>query len=156
MFIRIRKLINIMAMSMNILQLISIFLEIVVAAMGILLATSKRKIYGWFIALTFVIYVFYDLANLFSLNVSQDLLYTIFLVATLSILWATWRIFVEAWDQARDHGSMSGMQPAIRLGLHDATSPDMGNHFSPHCCRHWFITYLELKNFFRFLILTIL
>ncbi|MDD1742453.1 MAG: hypothetical protein LUQ47_03885 [Methanotrichaceae archaeon] len=71
-------------------------MEIVVAAMGILLATSKRKIYGWFIALTFVIYVFYDLANLFSLNVSQDLLYTIFLVATLSILWATWRIFVEA------------------------------------------------------------
>jgi hypothetical protein len=87
---------SLVAMPMNILQLISIFLEIVVATLGVLLAVSKKKMYGWFIALTFVIYVFYDLANLFTLNVSQDLLYTFFLLATLSILWATWRIFLEA------------------------------------------------------------
>ena len=81
---------------MNVLQMISILLEVVVATIGIMLAVSKKKIYGWFIALTFVIYVFYDLANLFSLNVSQNLLYAIFFVASLSILWGTWSIFREA------------------------------------------------------------
>lgn len=90
------KSIDIMPMSMNLLQLISIFLEVAVAALGMMLAVSKKKTYGWLIALTFVIYVFYDLANLFSLNISMDLLYAIFFLATLSILWATWRIFEEA------------------------------------------------------------
>jgi integrase/recombinase XerD len=34
-------------------------------------------------------------------------------------------------------------RPAIKLGLHDETSPDMEKHFSCHCCRHWFTTYLD-------------
>jgi NOL1/NOP2/fmu family ribosome biogenesis protein len=81
---------------MNLLHLLSILLEVVVAALGIMLATSKKKIYGWCIALTFVLYVVYDLANLLVLNISQDTLYMIFFVATLSILWAVWNIFLEA------------------------------------------------------------
>jgi hypothetical protein len=52
--------------------------------------------YGWCIAVTFVLYVVYDLANLLALNISQDTLYTIFFGATLSILWAVWNIFLEA------------------------------------------------------------
>jgi integrase/recombinase XerD len=31
---------------------------------------------------------------------------------------------------------------AVRAGLHDPTSPNMEDHFSAHCCRHWFTTYL--------------
>jgi NOL1/NOP2/fmu family ribosome biogenesis protein len=81
---------------MNLLHLLSILLEAVVAALGIMLAISKKKIYGWCIALTFVLYVVYDLANLLALNISQDTLYMIFFVATLSILWAVWNIFLEA------------------------------------------------------------
>jgi hypothetical protein len=81
---------------MNVLHLLSILLEAVVAALGIMLAISKKKIYGWCIALTFVLYVVYDLANLLALNISQDTLYMIFFVATLSILWAVWNIFLEA------------------------------------------------------------
>ena len=81
---------------MNLLHLLSILLEAVVAALGIMLATSKKKIYGWCIALTFALYVFYDLANLLALNISQDTLYMIFFMATLSILWAVWNIFLEA------------------------------------------------------------
>ncbi|MDD1752021.1 MAG: tyrosine-type recombinase/integrase [Methanotrichaceae archaeon] len=34
-------------------------------------------------------------------------------------------------------------QPAVRLGLHDTTSSNIENHFSPHCCRHWFTTHLD-------------
>lgn len=33
--------------------------------------------------------------------------------------------------------------PATRLGLHDTTSPDMERHFSAHCTRHFFTTYLD-------------
>lgn len=56
----------------------------------------KKKMYGWCIAVTFVLYVVYDLANLMALNISEDTLYMIFFVATLSILWAVWNIFLEA------------------------------------------------------------
>ena len=52
--------------------------------------------YGCCIAVTFVLYVVYDLANLLALNISEDTLYMIFFVATLSILWAVWNIFLEA------------------------------------------------------------
>jgi hypothetical protein len=76
--------------------LISILLEMVVAALGIALAIRKKKKYGWFIALTFILYIFYDLANLFPLTVSKDFLSFIFFAATASILWAIWNIFLEA------------------------------------------------------------
>ncbi|HUS76920.1 MAG TPA: hypothetical protein VMY43_13085 [Methanothrix sp.] len=81
---------------MNLLHLLSILLEAVVAALGVMLAIGKKKKYGWCIALTFVLYVIYDLANLLALNISQDTLHIIFFVATLSILWAVWNIFLEA------------------------------------------------------------
>ncbi len=76
--------------------MLSILLEAVVAALGVMLAISKKKMYGWCIAVTFVLYVVYDLANLLALNISEDTLYMIFFVATLSILWAVWNIFLEA------------------------------------------------------------
>jgi hypothetical protein len=81
---------------MNWLHLLSILLEAVVAALGVMLAISKKKMYGWCITVTFVLYVVYDLANLLALNISEDTLYMIFFVATLSILWAVWNIFLEA------------------------------------------------------------
>ncbi|MFZ3148476.1 MAG: hypothetical protein WA137_05495 [Methanothrix sp.] len=56
----------------------------------------KKKMYGWCIAVTFVLYVVYDLANLMALNISEDTLYMIFFVATLSILWAVWNVFLES------------------------------------------------------------
>ncbi len=31
---------------------------------------------------------------------------------------------------------------ALRAGLHDPASKNMEDHFSPHCCRHWFTTHL--------------
>jgi integrase/recombinase XerD len=31
---------------------------------------------------------------------------------------------------------------AQRVGLHDCSSPKLEDRFTPHCCRHWFTTYL--------------
>jgi len=32
---------------------------------------------------------------------------------------------------------------AMRVGLHNPASDRMEEHFSPHCCRHWFTTHLR-------------
>ncbi len=32
---------------------------------------------------------------------------------------------------------------AERIELHNPSSPRMEDHFSPHCCRHWFTTHLR-------------
>ena len=85
---------------MNALQTISVLLELVVVALGLMLVIGKKKMYGWCIALTFILYVFYDLANLLSLHISQDSLDVLFFMATLSILWAIWNIFLEAFGQS--------------------------------------------------------
>jgi hypothetical protein len=81
---------------MSLLYLLSILMEMVVAALGVLLAIRNKKMYGWCIAVTFTLYVIYDLADLLQWNVSQDTLYTIFFVATISILWAVWNIFLDS------------------------------------------------------------
>jgi integrase/recombinase XerD len=38
---------------------------------------------------------------------------------------------------------------AERVGLHDPRSDKMENHFSPHCCRHWFTTHLRRAGMSR-------
>ena len=34
-------------------------------------------------------------------------------------------------------------RPAERISLHNPNSDRMEDHFSPHCCRHWFTTHLR-------------
>jgi len=38
---------------------------------------------------------------------------------------------------------------AERVGLHDPKSKRANDHFSPHCCRHWFTTHLRRNNMRR-------
>lgn len=38
---------------------------------------------------------------------------------------------------------------AQRVGLHDPESKRMEDHFMPHCCRHWFTTYLRKNGMSR-------
>jgi len=35
------------------------------------------------------------------------------------------------------------VEAAQRIGLHNPASDRMEDHFSPHCCRHWFTTHLR-------------
>jgi len=34
------------------------------------------------------------------------------------------------------------MKLAERVGLHDPNSTKLEDRFTPHCCRHWFVTHL--------------
>jgi len=102
---------------LNALQTISILLELMVVALGIMLVVGKKKMYGWCIALTFILYIFYDLANLLSLHISQETLDILFFMATLSILWAIWNIFLEVGQSSIGPAEEFGIDP--RLGRAD-------------------------------------
>lgn len=71
---------------MQTLQYISIILEAVAVVVAILIAIGKKGVYGWGFALTFAIYVYYDYARLVDMSVSENLLYIMFFIATLSAL----------------------------------------------------------------------
>lgn len=78
---------------MNYLHPFSILLEAVTAVLGVLLAMQKRKAWGWCLALTFAIYVYYDLARYLNWGVSPDILYLSFFIASVSVTWAVWQIY---------------------------------------------------------------
>lgn len=78
----------------NAMLLLSIVLEAAVAIIAILAARKQRPhLYGF--ALTFTIYVLYDLARFLSWNVEHGVLSGLFLVATLSALYAAWGLYKE-------------------------------------------------------------
>jgi hypothetical protein len=79
----------------DILQLLATLIEIIVAIVAILIATQKKKNYGWFIALTFGLFVIFDLARIFALDISVDIHSLILLVACLSMLYGAWLIYSE-------------------------------------------------------------
>jgi hypothetical protein len=81
-----------MALSLY-LQPVSILIEVVICALGIGIAVLKKQTYGWFIALTFGIYVVYDFSALSGTALPPDALALIFLAATVSMLYAVWILF---------------------------------------------------------------
>ena len=81
---------------METLQLISITLEFIIVVVSLLLAIQKRRVYGWGFAITFAIYVFYDLANLYGWEVNAALLSVSFLAATLSALLAIQMLYKKS------------------------------------------------------------
>ncbi|NYT08146.1 MAG: hypothetical protein GKC05_07835 [Methanomicrobiales archaeon] len=81
-----------MALSLY-LQPVSILIEVVICALCIAIAVIKKQIYGWFIALTFAIYVVYDFSAFSGVAIPDDALALIFLAATISMLYAVWTLY---------------------------------------------------------------
>ena len=78
----------------NAMLLLSIVLEAAVAIIAVLAAQKQRPhLYG--LAFTFTIYVFYDLARFLGWNVEHGVLSSLFLVATVSALYAVWALYKE-------------------------------------------------------------
>ena len=75
------------------LPYLSIALEALVVVLGILIATQNKKNYGWGIALTFAIYIFYDSVRAAQIAVSETVLYSILAIASFSTLWAVYKIY---------------------------------------------------------------
>jgi hypothetical protein len=81
---------------MNIWNIVSLLLEACVVALGLALALGKKKSYGWLIALTFAIYVFYDLARFLTIAIAPGTLDVLFAVASLSIFLGVWSVYSHA------------------------------------------------------------
>jgi len=58
-------------------------------------AIKKRAICAYGMALTFSIYVVYDSAKFFNWNMSGNILTVMFFIASLSALWAVWKMGQE-------------------------------------------------------------
>ena len=71
---------------------VSIVLEAVVAILAVL-AARRHSPYIYGLAVTFGLYVLYDLARLTNVDVQSGVLSALFLVATLSALVAVWGLY---------------------------------------------------------------
>jgi len=78
---------------MNTLQNVSILLELAVTILGLLIWLQKKKSYGAFIFLTFLLYMVYDASRLWSLAIPELVLRIIFAIASLSVLIAVWKLY---------------------------------------------------------------
>jgi hypothetical protein len=74
------------------LLIASIVIEAAVAIVAMLVAVKGRPyLYG--LALTFAIYVLYDLGRLLGWNVEKGILSVLFLLASASALFAVWGLY---------------------------------------------------------------
>lgn len=78
---------------MNALQNISILVELAISILGLLIWIQKKKSYGAFIFLTFILYVVYDTIRLWQLTVPELIVRIIFATASFSILIAVWMLY---------------------------------------------------------------
>jgi len=75
------------------IQLAATLIEVAIAVIACLIAWKKEKVYGWFIGITFALFVLFDLARIFALDVSGDQHALILLIACLSMLYAVYLIW---------------------------------------------------------------
>jgi len=77
---------------MNLLHALCIFLEIVIFVLALKMVFEKKRYIGVAWAVTFGLYVFYDSARTMGWGLPREFLDTVFLIATLSALFAMWRL----------------------------------------------------------------
>jgi len=75
-----------------ILLVVSIALEAAVAVIAVL-AAFKGRPYLYGLALTFAVYVLYDLGRMLGWNVEKGVLSVLFLAASASALYAVWGLY---------------------------------------------------------------
>nr|WP_319377490.1 hypothetical protein [uncultured Methanoregula sp.] len=79
----------------DVIQVIAIITELAVAILALLVAWKRKKMYGGFIAITFALFVIFDIDRILALNILPGLHAVIFLAACLSMLYAVWLMWQE-------------------------------------------------------------
>lgn len=66
----------------------------------------------------------------------------------------TQALFISGWGKriSRNEVYLAVIEAAKRIGFHDPSSERLEDHFTPHCCRHWFTTHLRRAGMPRELI----
>lgn len=70
------------------IQLVASAAEAFVALTAVRIAVQKKKTYGWFVAITFTLFVLFNITRIFSLALPKELDALVFLAAGLSMLCA--------------------------------------------------------------------
>ena len=65
----------------DIVQILAIFVECIIAGIAFLIAVQNKKPYGWFIAVTFVLFVLFDISRISGFAISLDIHSLMFLIA---------------------------------------------------------------------------
>ena len=73
------------------LQFVSILLEVTIALLCVR-AALRGRVFMYGLAVTFTIYVFYDLARLFSWQIPEAVLTISFFIATVAAFYTVWRL----------------------------------------------------------------
>lgn len=79
----------------EVLQIIAVLLEVAVTIVALLIATRQKKLYGWCIAVTFGLFVLFDLGRIFALPVPDAAHALIFLIACGSMLYGVWLMYSD-------------------------------------------------------------
>ena len=80
---------------MEILQAINIFAEAIIVLLGIAMTLGKKRIYGGFIALSYALYLVYDLSYFIKLAIDQTVLQVLLVIGVVLTLIAVWLIYKE-------------------------------------------------------------
>lgn len=80
---------------MDILQAISVVMECVITVLALLIGISRKKPYGYGLAFTFAVYVFYDAAKSMGAGIPDTVLNPLFCLATISALCSVWGIYKD-------------------------------------------------------------
>jgi hypothetical protein len=77
---------------MNLLHALCIFLEIVIFVLALKMVFEKKRYIGICWAVTYGLYVFYDVERGLNWGLPREFMDTVFLIATLSALFAVWHL----------------------------------------------------------------
>lgn len=79
----------------GVIQLIASLAEVLIALVAIRIAVHQKKAYGWYIAITFGLFVIFNTIRVFTLGMPAELDALVFLMAGLSMLYAMWLLWNE-------------------------------------------------------------
>jgi hypothetical protein len=79
----------------DIIQILAILIECTIAGIAVLIATRNNKVYGWFIAATFALFVLFDISRIFALAISPDIHSLVFFIACALMLCGIWLLYKE-------------------------------------------------------------
>jgi hypothetical protein len=79
----------------DLIQLLSVLIEIIIAAGAVFIAVKKQKRFGWAIAATFGLYVIFDLSRMGVIPFPAGIDAVLFLGANVAMLIAVWLMWRE-------------------------------------------------------------
>lgn len=75
------------------MQFLAIIIEVLVVIVSLMAAQAKKRRFVYGFAYTYSVYVLFDAARYFSLNINHNVLDILFLSASLTALWAIWQLY---------------------------------------------------------------